>query len=49
MRTAAKEVAERGIRVNCIHPAPVDNAFQQRIETVTTGQGGARRPRSSSR
>src|SRR5690349_10996125 len=37
MRTAAKEVASRGIRVNTIHPGPVDNAFQHRIETVTTG------------
>ncbi len=42
MRTAAKEVAERGIRVNTIHPGPVDNAFQHRIETVATGQGEAR-------
>jgi NAD(P)-dependent dehydrogenase (short-subunit alcohol dehydrogenase family) len=25
MRTAAKEVASRGIRVNSIHPGPVDN------------------------
>src|SRR5262249_42497489 len=37
MRTAAKEVAGRGIRVNTIHPGPVDNAFQHRIETVATG------------
>ncbi len=42
MRTAAKEVADRGIRVNSIHPGPVDNAFQHRIETVATGQGEAR-------
>ena len=39
MRTAAKEVADRGIRVNSIHPGPVDNAFQHRIETVATGEG----------
>jgi NAD(P)-dependent dehydrogenase (short-subunit alcohol dehydrogenase family) len=38
MRTAAKEVAARGIRVNSIHPGPVDNAFQHRIETVATGE-----------
>jgi NAD(P)-dependent dehydrogenase (short-subunit alcohol dehydrogenase family) len=42
MRTAAKEVAGRGIRVNSIHPGPVDNAFQHRIETVATGEGEAR-------
>jgi NAD(P)-dependent dehydrogenase (short-subunit alcohol dehydrogenase family) len=39
MRTAAKEAAARGIRVNTLHPGPVDNAFQHRIETVATGQG----------
>ena len=43
MRTAAKEVADRGIRVNSIHPGPVDNAFQHRIETVATGEGGGAR------
>jgi NAD(P)-dependent dehydrogenase (short-subunit alcohol dehydrogenase family) len=37
MRTAAKEVAGRGIRVNSIHPGPVDNGFQHRIETMATG------------
>jgi NAD(P)-dependent dehydrogenase (short-subunit alcohol dehydrogenase family) len=42
MRTAAKEVAARGIRVNTIHPGPVDNAFQHRIETVATGESEAR-------
>ena len=42
MRTAAKEVASRGIRVNSIHPGPVDNVFQHRIETVATGEGEAR-------
>ena len=43
MRTAAKEVADRGIRVNSIHPGPVDNGFQHRIETAATGreQAGA--------
>ena len=34
MRTAAKEVAPRGIRVNTIHPGPVDNAFQHAIEVT---------------
>jgi NAD(P)-dependent dehydrogenase (short-subunit alcohol dehydrogenase family) len=42
MRTAAKEVADRGIRVNSLHPGPVDNGFQHRIETVATGQDAAR-------
>ena len=37
MRTAAKEMAPRGIRVNTMHPGPVDNAFQHRIEVVATG------------
>lgn len=38
MRTAAKEAAPRGIRVNTIHPGPVDNAFQHAIEVTATGQ-----------
>ena len=42
MRTAAKEAATRGIRVNSIHPGPVGNAFQQRIETVATGEDAGR-------
>jgi NAD(P)-dependent dehydrogenase (short-subunit alcohol dehydrogenase family) len=37
MRTAAKEAAARGIRVNSIHPGPVDNAFQHAIEVTATG------------
>jgi NAD(P)-dependent dehydrogenase (short-subunit alcohol dehydrogenase family) len=37
MRTAAKEVAPRGIRVNTIHPGPVENAFQRSIEVAATG------------
>jgi NAD(P)-dependent dehydrogenase (short-subunit alcohol dehydrogenase family) len=41
MRTAAKEVADRGIRVNSIHPGPVSNGFQRRIETVATGEDAA--------
>ena len=32
MRTVAKEAASRGIRVNTLHPGPIDNAFQTRIE-----------------
>jgi NAD(P)-dependent dehydrogenase (short-subunit alcohol dehydrogenase family) len=41
MRTAAKEMAPRGIRVNTIHPGPVDNAFQHRIEVTATGEDEA--------
>lgn len=37
MRTAAKEVASRGIRVNTIHPGPTDNAFQHAIEVEAVG------------
>lgn len=32
MRAVAKELAPRGIRVNTIHPGPVDNAFQSDVE-----------------
>jgi NAD(P)-dependent dehydrogenase (short-subunit alcohol dehydrogenase family) len=32
MRTVAKEAARRRIRVNTLHPGPIDNAFQTRIE-----------------
>jgi NAD(P)-dependent dehydrogenase (short-subunit alcohol dehydrogenase family) len=39
MRTAAKEVAPRGIRVNSLHPGPVDNPFQHTIEVTATGMG----------
>jgi NAD(P)-dependent dehydrogenase (short-subunit alcohol dehydrogenase family) len=42
MRTAVREVADRGIRVNSIHPGPVDNAFQHRIEVSATGEEAAR-------
>jgi NAD(P)-dependent dehydrogenase (short-subunit alcohol dehydrogenase family) len=42
MRTAAREVADRGIRVNSVHPGPVDNGFQHRIEVSATGQDEAR-------
>lgn len=37
MRTAAKEMAGRGIRVNTIHPGPTSTAFQTAIETTATG------------
>ncbi len=33
MRSVAKEAAARGIRVNTIHPGPIANAFQQRVES----------------
>jgi NAD(P)-dependent dehydrogenase (short-subunit alcohol dehydrogenase family) len=37
MRTAAKEAAARGIRVNTVHPGPTDTAFQRAIEVSATG------------
>jgi NAD(P)-dependent dehydrogenase (short-subunit alcohol dehydrogenase family) len=37
MRSIAKEVAPRGIRVNTIHPGPVANEFQAGIEERLTG------------
>jgi NAD(P)-dependent dehydrogenase (short-subunit alcohol dehydrogenase family) len=37
MRTAAREVAPRRIRVNTIHPGPTDTAFQHAIEMTATG------------
>jgi NAD(P)-dependent dehydrogenase (short-subunit alcohol dehydrogenase family) len=40
MRTVAKEVAPRGIRVNTVHPGPVDNAFQRAVEAAVTGVRG---------
>jgi NAD(P)-dependent dehydrogenase (short-subunit alcohol dehydrogenase family) len=41
MRTVAKEVAARGIRVNTVHPGPIDNDFQRAIETAATGRPAA--------
>ena len=38
MRTAAKEMAPRRIRVNTLHPGPVDNEFQHTIEETATGR-----------
>jgi NAD(P)-dependent dehydrogenase (short-subunit alcohol dehydrogenase family) len=37
MRTAAKENAARGIRVNSLHPGPTDNEFQHAIEIEAVG------------
>lgn len=37
MRTAAKEVAARRIRVNSVHPGPTDNSFQHAIEVEAIG------------
>jgi NAD(P)-dependent dehydrogenase (short-subunit alcohol dehydrogenase family) len=37
MRTVAREVAGRGIRVNTIHPGPTDTPFQQAVEVAATG------------
>jgi NAD(P)-dependent dehydrogenase (short-subunit alcohol dehydrogenase family) len=37
MRTIAAELAPRGIRVNTIHPGPVDNEFQHVVEEAATG------------
>jgi len=38
MRTAAKELAARRIRVNTLHPGPTSTAFQDDIEMRATGQ-----------
>jgi NAD(P)-dependent dehydrogenase (short-subunit alcohol dehydrogenase family) len=37
MRTAAKEMAPKAIRVNSIHPGPTDNEFQHTIEVEAVG------------
>jgi NAD(P)-dependent dehydrogenase (short-subunit alcohol dehydrogenase family) len=41
MRTAAKEMAPAGIRVNTIHPGPVSNEFQTAIEVEAVGAPAA--------
>jgi NAD(P)-dependent dehydrogenase (short-subunit alcohol dehydrogenase family) len=45
VRTAAKELAARNIRVNIIAPGPIDNSFQKNIEdgiTAATGRDGTK-------
>ena len=51
MRAAAKELAPRRIRVNCLHPGPTSTAFQDDIEMRATGttRGGGRSSTGSSR
>jgi NAD(P)-dependent dehydrogenase (short-subunit alcohol dehydrogenase family) len=39
MRSVAREVAHRRIRVNTMHPGPVDNEFQADVERRATGLG----------
>jgi NAD(P)-dependent dehydrogenase (short-subunit alcohol dehydrogenase family) len=38
MRVAAKELAERRIRVNTLHPGPTSTPFQDDIEMRATGR-----------
>ncbi|GAA3219116.1 SDR family oxidoreductase [Pseudonocardia petroleophila] len=38
MRSAAKELAERRIRVNTLHPGPTSTPFQDAIEMTATGK-----------
>ncbi|MCI5074166.1 SDR family NAD(P)-dependent oxidoreductase [Oricola sp.] len=43
MRCLAKELAPRRIRVNTLHPGPIDNSFQKNVEdgfTAATGRDG---------
>lgn len=45
VRTAAKELAARNIRVNVVAPGPIDNSFQKNIEdgiTQATGRDGTK-------
>ena len=44
MRSAAKELAQRRIRVNTLHPGPTSTPFQDDIEMRATGKD-AERPR----
>ncbi|ODU08668.1 MAG: short-chain dehydrogenase [Rubrivivax sp. SCN 71-131] len=37
MRSVSKEAAARGIRVNSVHPGPVDNGFQKELEQRLSG------------
>lgn len=37
MRTLAKEAAPRAVRVNSVHPGPIDNEFQHAVEVAATG------------
>lgn len=41
MRSAAKELAERRIRVNTLHPGPTSTPFQDDIEMTATGKSQA--------
>ncbi len=40
MRCLAKELAPRGIRVNTIHPGPIDNGFQANVEKGLSAELG---------
>ncbi len=40
MRCLAKDLAPRGIRVNTIHPGPIDNGFQRAVEADLTAVMG---------
>ena len=46
MRTAAKEMAAKGIRVNTLHPGPTDNEFQHAIEVEAIGASEAESARA---
>jgi NAD(P)-dependent dehydrogenase (short-subunit alcohol dehydrogenase family) len=49
MRTAAKELAPRRIRVNTLHPGPTSTPFQDDIEMRVPADPVRRRRRSSTR
>ena len=49
MRVLAKELAPRRIRVNTIHPGPIDNGFQHAVEAGLGAQSSATAPSSSTR